>query len=145
MKHNFYKTIVFLFSFVAITGFSFAQNDSHRLSEKEKAAMPAYLRNLPQHSPAGFTNPPSSAVRASAEWEEIDALIITWTSYTSILREIVRAAQTETKVIIVCSDSNTVKNSLTGSGIPLTNLQYIIAPFHTVWSRDYGPWDIYTD
>ena len=60
-----------------------------------------------------------------AEWEQLDGIMITWTSYTSILRQIVDYAQEEGIVYIVCSDSNTVKNFLTSGGVPLTNLKFI--------------------
>ncbi|MFN8165146.1 MAG: agmatine deiminase family protein [Bacteroidia bacterium] len=71
--------------------------------------------------------------------------MVAWTSFTSIIREIVRAAQSETQVIILCTDSNAVKTSLTSASIPLTNVQYLEVPFNTIWSRDYGQWNIYTN
>lgn len=121
---------------------SFSQGD-HRISAQEKMLMPFYLQNVITQNNQSL--PPSTMVRASAEWEEIDALMITWTSYTAILKEIVRAAQSETQVLIICSDSVSVKNTLTSSSIPLQNIHYIIAPFNTIWCRDYGQWNIYTN
>jgi agmatine deiminase len=88
--------------------------------------------------------PPASPVRTMAEWEELDGIIVTWTSYQNILSQIVDAAQEEGMVWIICSDSNSVKNYLQNSGVPFTNLSFIIAPFNTVWCRDYGPWCVYT-
>ncbi len=117
----------------------------HNMDAAEKLLLPDYLRNARTNSSNGIPTPPFSPVRASAEWEEIDALMITWTSYTAILKEIVRAAQVETKVMIICSDSVDVKNYLTGNGIPLTNIDYLIEPYNSVWCRDYGPWNIYTN
>lgn len=134
-----------IFSFLLLTFISlntFSQHD-HRMSAQEAAQMPAYLQLARQHS--ATTTPPVSAVRASAEWEEIDGLVIAWTSFTTILREIARAAQAETQVLIVCSDSVAVKNSLTAGSVPLQNIHYIIAPFNTIWCRDYGQWNIYTN
>ena len=125
-----------LFYLLLLNGIVSAQHDSHRMSAAEKAAMPEYLRNISQSQPNGITIPPSSPVRASAEWEEIDALVIAWIDFPSILKDIVRYAQTETQVLIVCSDSTTVKNYLNSNSVPLTNVHYIIAPFNTIWSRD---------
>jgi agmatine/peptidylarginine deiminase len=108
----------------------------------EEQAMPAYLQ---QQRVAGITTPPpGTEVRTMAEWEEIQALTITWTSYQSTLREIVRAARLETQVYIVCSDSVVVKNYLTNGNVPLSNIHYIIAPFNSVWFRDYGQNTVYT-
>ena len=94
-------------SFLLFSYFCYSQSaaPTHRMEPAEKQLMPDYLRQIQNNSVNGITTPPVSPVRASAEWEEIDALMITWTSYTSILKEIVRAAQLETKVLIVCTDS----------------------------------------
>lgn len=107
--------------------------------------MPDYLRQISQYRTDGITTAPTGPVRASAEWEEIDALIIAWVSYPVILKEIVRYAVDETEVYIVCTDSATVKNNLTLNGIPLTHVHYVLAPFNTIWCRDYGPWNIYSN
>lgn len=120
-------------------------SQSHRMSSGEKNLMPDYLRTVQGYSFDNITTPPVSAVRAPAEWEEIDYLMVAWTSFTSIIREIVRAAQSETQVIILCTDSNAVKTSLTSASIPLTNVHYLEVPFNTIWSRDYGQWNIYTN
>ncbi|HNS11026.1 MAG TPA: agmatine deiminase family protein [Bacteroidia bacterium] len=129
----------------SLPGFSQSQPATHRMNPAEKLLMPDYLQKIQSNSHIGYTSPPVSPARASAEWEEIDALIITWTSYTSILKEIVRAAQLETEVLIICSDSNTVKNYLSSNGVPLINISYLIEPYNSVWCRDYGPWNIYTN
>ncbi|MFL5762890.1 MAG: agmatine deiminase family protein [Bacteroidia bacterium] len=91
------------------------------------------------------TLPPAGPVRNYAQWEEHQALTITWTSYQSVLREIVRAARQETQVYIVCgstctgsTDSTSVKNYLTAGGVPLTNVHYLYAPCNSVWTRDYS-------
>jgi agmatine/peptidylarginine deiminase len=87
--------------------------------------------------------PPPTPVRTIAEWEELQAMMITWTSYPQILAQMVDYAQDECMVYIVCSDSNSVKSQLTSYGVPLVNLRFIIAPFNSIWSRDYGPWSAY--
>jgi len=134
-------------TFLLFSYFCYSQSaaPTHRMEPAEKLLMPDYLRQIQNNSFNGITTPPISPVRASAEWEEIDALMITWTSYTTILKEIVRAAQIETKVLIVCSDSTAVKNYLISNSVPLVNVSYLIEPYNSVWCRDYGPWNIYTN
>ncbi|MPM12995.1 Peptidylarginine deiminase [bioreactor metagenome] len=112
------------------------------MTEEEKAIMPFY--EFPQ-TRSSFTTPPSWTPRAMAEWEEIDVLLITWTSYTSVLRQIVDAAQEECTVLIACTDSNTVKSYLTSGGVPLTNVDFIEVSYNSVWIRDYGAHNIYRD
>jgi agmatine deiminase len=101
-------------------------------------------RDFQAFSSSSIQNPPISEVRSMAEWEEAQALLITWTSYPSILAKIVKAAQEEGTVIIVCSDSSDVKTSLTANQVDIdNNIKYLIAPFNSVWIRDYGPNTVY--
>lgn len=142
MKYYFLPVIL-----LAVTNL-LAQEKSHVMSEEEKLLMPAYLetvRNkfITKPNSQNLTTPPSIPVRAMAEWEEIDGLLVTWTSYIPTVREIVKYARLETTVYIVCSDSTSVKNNLTNNSIPLSNIKYLQVPFNSIWSRDYGQWNVY--
>jgi agmatine/peptidylarginine deiminase len=137
MSKNYFLIGVLSFVFISI-------NAQHNILPKgfapgEELLMDAYLQQaMNPSSRSSITTPPGLPVRTAAQWEEVQALVITWTSYPAVLREIVRAAQTECKVIIHCSDSNAVKNNLTTHGVPLTNLQFIQVGFNSIWIRDYG-------
>ncbi|MDQ3017205.1 MAG: agmatine deiminase family protein, partial [Bacteroidota bacterium] len=87
--------------------------------------------------------PPSAPVRTMAEWEQIQALIITWSGQTAILREIVRNAVKECKVLIVTNSPTNVESTLSNAGISLDSVVFINAPFNSIWVRDYGPWTVY--
>ncbi|MFM2134622.1 MAG: hypothetical protein RL021_22, partial [Bacteroidota bacterium] len=115
----------------------------HKMSPAEQSDMPDYLQRIRSNSLNGITTPPPPFVRASAEWEEIDALMVVWTTYTSIVRQIIAAARTETRVIVICSDSNVVKTNLTANSIPLSNVQFLVTGFNSVWCRDFGQWNVY--
>ncbi len=121
---------------------SFSQNLPHYLTNEEKELLKTYN---PPTEKLGWVTPPTKSVRTMAEWEELEGVLITWTSYTSILRQIVDYAQEEGLVYIVCSDSNSVKTYLQSGGVPLVNLKFIIASYNSVWCRDYGPWYVYSD
>ncbi len=103
----------------------------------------------PDGPPASFniTTPPPFPVRAMAEWEESQALLIAWTSYPNILAEIVRAAKDEVNVIILCANASSVascKNTLTSKGVDFsTNVTFLTGKFNSIWSRDYGPNNVY--
>lgn len=135
------KNILLFIIIVLASGNVFAQEHGlpRYMTEEEKLIGNDYV-SFPQVS----FFPPSTPVRTMAEWEELDGIIITWTSYTALLRQIVDAAQEEGTVWIICSDSNSVKSYLQGGGVPLVNLSFIITPYNSVWSRDYGPWCVYT-
>ena len=135
------KTIFILIITFLISCNSFAQDLPHYMTDKEKELYKNYV------APGTITDditPPPTPVRTMAEWEEVQGIIVTWTSYTTIIRQIVDYAQDEGQVFIVCSDSNSVKTFLTSGGVPLTNLKFIITPFNSVWCRDYGPWAAYS-
>ncbi len=103
-----------------------------------------YLKNNPVPPVLMDPNPPPGPVRTMAEWEELQALQITWTAQLPILRQIVDYAQDECMVYIICSDSNSVKTYLTNGGVPLINLKFLITSFNSIWCRDYGPWTVYS-
>ncbi len=121
---------------------NYSQDLPKNMTDEEKEVYKTYIHPVDERA---SNVPPVSPVRTMAEWEELDGIIITWTSYQSILRLIVSHAQKEGLVYIVCSDSNTVKNYLSSGSVPLYNLRFLIAPFNSVWVRDYGPWTIYTN
>ncbi|MEI8202874.1 MAG: agmatine deiminase family protein [Bacteroidota bacterium] len=144
------KIVTFLCCLFLIQTYSLqAQNMPHQLTDEEKLLMPSFLNQtfLPDKSmeKVAFTPPPYTGLRSMAEWEEIQALIITWTTYTSILRDIVKSAVNECLVYINCSDSASVKTYLTSGGVNLTNVRYIIAPYNSVWCRDYSANNVYTN
>ncbi len=120
---------------------SFAQDLPNYMTPDEQLLMPAYLHS---HSEKSITHPPTSPVRAMAEWEEISGLCIRWTSsQQTILRQIVAAAKLETMVYIVCSDSNSVRSYLTSNGVNFTNIKFLQKPSDSIWIRDYGQWNVY--
>lgn len=133
--------ILTLLSFLFIVNpFLLAQDLPKGMTDEEKIIWQTYK---PEFNPA-FSTPPPTVVRTMAEWEELQAIIITWTQYQSILREIVRHAQKECKVYIICSNISTVRNYLTSGGVPIENIEFLIFPFNSIWVRDYGPWTVYS-
>lgn len=115
----------------------------HYVTDMERAQM-EYLRTHPVPVEVMDPNPPPGPVRTMAEWEELQALQITWTSQLPILRQIVDYSQDECIVYIICSDSNSVKTYLTSGGVPLTNIRFLLTSFNSIWCRDYGPWTVYS-
>lgn len=121
---------------------SYAQDLPKQMTDEEKIIWQTYS---PTFNPE-FSSPPPSPVRTMAEWEELQGIMITWTSTSShqpILRDIVRYAQPECRVYIVCSDSNSVRTYLNAGGVPITNIKFLLFPFNSIWIRDYGPWTVY--
>lgn len=145
LKYTNLSKIAILF-FVTIFSFHSHAQLPAGFSQDETLEMQNPNWQQPFYSVAGsITTPPSSPVRNYAQWEEMQALTVTWTSYQSVLREIVRNARLEAKVYIICgpsctgsTDSNSVKNYLTSGGVALSNVNFIHAPCNAVWTRDYS-------
>lgn len=111
------------------------------MTTEEAGQMKEYLLNLSNQRL--LPTPPPSDVRNMAEWEEVQALVIAWTDQITILKEIVRNSVKECKVFIVATDTATVINQLTSSGIALDSVRFVTAPFNTIWMCDYGPSCVY--
>ncbi len=112
------------------------------MTEAEQAIYGTYKKELPE--PTNIT-PPENPPRTPAEFEELEAIIITWASYSSELREIVGYAQSAVSVYIITSDPGWVENYLASGNVPIDNIYFIEAPFNSVWVRDYGPQSVYLD
>ncbi len=94
--------------------------------------------------------PPPNPVRHMAEWEELEALVITWRvpSYNSIYREIIQHAKEEVRVIVIVKDEaskTTAINNLLNNGIDLTNVEFLVQDNDSIWVRDYGPQGVYAN
>ncbi len=135
--------IKFTVVFMLLNFFIFGQNEDlpigFGVGEREK--MPVYLEGL---GISGITTPPATIPRTPAEWEEMDAMVIAWKSYPAVLAEIVRYAREECRVIIICTDVNTVKTYLTGVNVDFSsNVEFVVGSYNSVWMRDYGANPVY--
>jgi agmatine/peptidylarginine deiminase/PKD repeat protein len=100
-----------------------------------------YLESLRASRQSGEL--PEVPVRVMGEWEEIQALFVTWRSFPAILTEIVRHAVEEVTVYIITENESSVSATLINAGISLDNVKFMNWPSNTVWIRDYGPWAVY--
>ncbi|MFM7729571.1 MAG: agmatine deiminase family protein [Flavobacteriales bacterium] len=97
-----------------------------------------------------FTSPPAgNEIRAMAEWEEVQALTIAWTSFPAILKQIVAAARLETTVIILSDDPAGTESYLlsanTGGAAfsDLNNVVILNSNYDSIWMRDYAANPVY--
>ncbi|MEM7104181.1 MAG: agmatine deiminase family protein [Bacteroidota bacterium] len=140
MKHI--SVLIFFFLLTCSVAISQEKGLPVGFAPFEEELMETYNANLSLLK-SGITAPPTSPVRSMAEWEEIQSLVITWTSYPAVLREIVRHAKEQCEVIIVCSNENSVRNYLANYGIDDNNVTFLEEPYNSVWVRDYGQNSIY--
>lgn len=135
--------IILLFTFSILSG-TFCQSQEilpHGLSAIEKAQLSQF-----QFRNAALTPAPTTPVRAAAEWEEVEYLVVTWQpAFQNILRQIVAVGVTECKVIITTQNQTNVAAYLTGNGIDLTNVIFMDAPWDSIWIRDYAGNTVYSN
>lgn len=143
MKNNYAKYLL-VFMMLLQSAFAISQekpNLPHNLTETEKRLVADFQFTSPR-----FTPPPSRPVRAAAEWEEVEYLLVTWNpSYPNILRQIVQAGVQECKVIITTQNQASVSNYLTTNGVDITNVIFLNVPWNSIWIRDYAGNTIYSD
>ena len=93
-----------------------------------------------------MSDPPTGPVRAAAEWEEVEYLVVRWTdAYKNILRQIVEAGVAECKVIITTQNESSVTSYLTSQGVSMSNVEFLNAGSNSIWIRDYAGNTIYSD
>ncbi|MEZ4805891.1 MAG: agmatine deiminase family protein [Flavobacteriales bacterium] len=140
-------TFLFLSASLSITSFAQHWTLPHALAPSERDLIPAYRESRAGNA-RGITSPPAFPVRTMAEWEEVQSVVIAWTSYTGILKQIVRHAKEACDVIIVCDNEGSVtsylqNNNFGGPISDLSNITFIEEDFNSIWMRDYGPETIY--
>jgi agmatine deiminase len=93
-----------------------AQTLPHGFSQAERDLLPQAIGE-PRPTPANaITSPPDAeSLRTMAEWEELQALTISWTGFPGILKQIVAAAVQETRVIILTDDPQATEDYLTSA------------------------------
>ena len=135
--------IFFILTFTGLQLYGQQSGMPHTMTSDEQKVMADYLREKYASTIRSIPVPPPGQVRTMAEWEEIQALIITWSGQATILKEIVRNAVKECKVLIITTDPGNVSGQLTSAGIPLDSVEFVNTPFNSIWVRDYGPWTVY--
>ena len=142
MQHRIFFALLLSFS-ITIIHTAQAQDPLPKwMTPEEEAVYEDYRKSLPL--PLN-TTPPDSPPRTPGEYEEAQAVIITWASYSAELREIVRHAQSAVTVYIINNNQSWVENFLVSGNVPLDNIVFVQAPFNSVWVRDYGPQSVYLD
>ncbi len=138
------QKFVLLFLVIFSTTLVFSQENEvlpKGLTETEKGILSQF-----QFKSNRMSAPPSGPVRAAAEWEEVEYLVVRWTSnFQNILRQIVEVGVNECKVIITTQNESSVANYLTNAGVDLTNVIFLNENSNSIWIRDYGGNTIYSD
>ncbi|SHK27008.1 agmatine deiminase family protein [Epilithonimonas mollis] len=132
---------IFLLPLLFLNSFNAQEVLPKGLTAEEKLLLPNYKFSAEKRTP-----PPGLPVRTATQWEEVEYLVLAWTTqYQNIQRQIVQAAVKECKVLIATTNENSVKNYLTSNGVDLTNVRFINAATNSIWIRDYAANTVYTN
>lgn len=91
----------------------------------------------------GFTPtaPPVPPVRAIAEFEEMQSVLIRYPFGIPMSLIIEMAEDCKVMTIVSSSTQQTqVLNQYIAAGVNTDNCEWLIAPTNSYWTRDYGPW-----
>lgn len=89
--------------------------------------------------------PPPVPVRATAEYEFNDGLLVRWGTFNALLTEMIVAATTldpTARMFVVvsgASQQSSATTTLQNAGANMSRVVFIQAPTNSVWMRDYGP------
>ncbi|MGB0134759.1 agmatine deiminase family protein [Dokdonella sp.] len=89
--------------------------------------------------------PPTGSVRAEAEFEANEGIVVRWGTFNSLLTEmtvpLTTATPPSTVYIVVSgtSQQNSASTTLQNAGADMNHVRFVTAPTDSVWMRDYGP------
>lgn len=122
-------------------------------SGEEEVPLPRHLTaeerarwTPPTHLPR--VAPPPGPVRAVAEYEPNEGILMRWTATSSLIplqSEMITKITTldsEAKVFLLVASAAqqaSVTTTLTNAGADLARVQFIVAASDSIWIRDYGP------
>ncbi len=92
------------------------------------------------------TPPPAEGVRAVAEWEEIEALMVRWpnsVSWNLLWSQFLAPVALDLKIYVLCAttnQSNAARNYFISHNVPIDSMVFVVQSTNSVWIRDYGPW-----
>jgi uncharacterized repeat protein (TIGR02543 family) len=132
------KMMSMFFLLLLLTFQLFSQQLTHRMTEEEKALMPAYLELLRARLQSG---PPLAPVRNIAEFEPMEGVLIAYPLGipVSLVAEMSQDVIVTT-IVNNTSSENQARNTYSSGGVNLDNCNFLHAPHDSYWTRDYGPW-----
>jgi agmatine/peptidylarginine deiminase len=95
------------------------------------------------------TSPPTQPVRATAEWEENEAILVRWpydSSWNLLWANFLAPVADDLRIYMIVSsysDTTSIKSYLSSHGCPTDSVKFLQRATNSVWIRDYGPWWIW--
>lgn len=91
------------------------------------------------------TAPPTGSIRAIAEWEPAQSVLISYSGGFGIPYSLIAQLSNNCNLITLVnstSQQTTVTNYYNSNGVNMANCSFKVATIDSYWTRDYGPWFI---
>jgi agmatine/peptidylarginine deiminase len=91
------------------------------------------------------TAPPAAPVRMAAEFEPVTGVLIRWP--LGIPYDLIAEMSEDVEVWTIVGSTaqqTSAETAYTANGVTMANCRFFIAPTDSYWTRDYGPWFVYT-
>ncbi|MEC8023759.1 MAG: agmatine deiminase family protein [Myxococcota bacterium] len=96
----------------------------------------------------GITTAPQTPMRAVAQWDQHQSLLLTWTNnFPTTYASIVAAAKPVVDIYIVHQGQQSktqFQNAMAQNGVSTAGLNYLNLQNNSIWMRDYGPLSVRT-
>jgi len=147
------KVILSCFVVIMLITFSFAQHIGSPAPFEFQARyhmLDSSELNAPLIPGKSFTQtaPPTGTVRPIAEWEPMQAVLVSYPGNFGIPYSLIAEMSQDCNVITIVTSTQqqtTVTNNYNDNGVNLSHCSFVIAPLNSYWCRDYGPWFIMTN
>lgn len=104
------------------------------------------FRNAPPVRSLGGTRAPSGDFYGPAEFEQAEAVLLSWKGWDRLLTQMTKFIAEDYKVIISYDyNKEEIASALKSAGVKMANVDFFQSKIDAVWMRDFGPWWIYTD
>jgi hypothetical protein len=87
--------------------------------------------------------PPITPVRNCAEWEPCTGVLIRYPLGLpyALLRDL--DDDVTLHVVVSSAQQATAQSNLTANGVDLAQVEWLVKPNDSIWTRDYGPWFVF--
>ncbi len=87
--------------------------------------------------------PPLTPIRNCAEWEPCTGVLIRYP--LGLPYDLLRDFDDDVILHVIVSSGyyNTALNNLTNNGVDMSQVEWLIKPNDSIWTRDYGPWFVF--
>ncbi|MBU1935913.1 agmatine deiminase family protein, partial [bacterium] len=142
------KKVWFLFALITLTLAAYAGQLVHEGDPLPRGFAP-FEKGLPLPRLDYHTDPPSQAVRATGEWEEVQGILVRWpysSSWNTLWANFLTPVADDVRIYMIVSsysDTSSIKSFLASNGCPTDSVIFMQRSTNSVWIRDYGPWWIW--